>query len=132
MHHPDKNSFLQLVVAMNPRVINKAVDQAMQRETDIYTKPYAANRLSSMQPSLFAPHVDITRAHVGFERTGLRLLVRELHSSNYLVQLQAIHSVMDRVSRSSYTYIKQSIIVHQNLKEHSWAVFRTPRTQNAR
>lgn len=50
-----------------------------------------------MQPSLFAPHVDITRARLGFGRLGLRILNRELHSPEQLTQLQALHSVLDQV-----------------------------------
>lgn len=50
-----------------------------------------------MQPSLYAPHVDISRARVGFGRVGLRLINRDLHAKDYLVQLQALHSVLDQV-----------------------------------
>lgn len=50
-----------------------------------------------MQPSLFAPHVDISRARLGFGRVGLRLINRNLHSKDYLEQLQALHTVLDQV-----------------------------------
>lgn len=53
-----------------------------------------------MQPSLYAPHVDISRARVGFGRVGLRLINRDLHAKDYLVQLQALHSVLDQVCSS--------------------------------
>ncbi|VVC98286.1 unnamed protein product [Leptidea sinapis] len=98
MFCPHKNSYLQLVCEMNPRVINKAVDQAMERkEFDPHT---AAQRLESMQPSLYAPHVDITRAALGFGRLGLRLINRQLHSPDHLTQLQALHSVLDQMQIS--------------------------------
>ncbi|KAL4721128.1 hypothetical protein ACJJTC_009408 [Scirpophaga incertulas] len=101
MFCPYKNSYLQLVVAMNPRVINKAVDEAMQvKNLDLHTEQPAAQRLESMQPSLFAPHVDITRAQLGFGRIGLRLLNRDLHSTDPLKQLQALHSLLDQVQIS--------------------------------
>ncbi|XP_053601157.1 uncharacterized protein LOC128669927 [Plodia interpunctella] len=101
MFCPHKNSYLQLVCAMNPRMINKAVDKAMERsEFDPHCETPAAQRMTSMQPSLYAPHVDITRAKLGFGRIGLKLLIRELHSEDYLVQLQAIHSVLDQVQIS--------------------------------
>ncbi|CAG5035341.1 unnamed protein product [Parnassius apollo] len=101
MFTPHKNSYLQLVCAVNPRVINKAVDQAMQvKQFDPHTELPAAQRLESMQPSLYAPHVDITRARLGFGRIGLRLIVRDLHSPDQLVQLQALHSVLDQVQIS--------------------------------
>ncbi|XP_022125922.2 uncharacterized protein LOC111000682 [Pieris rapae] len=98
MFCPHKNSYLQLVCAMNPRVLNKAVDQAMERKHfDPHTERPPAQRLESMQPSLYAPHVDITRARLGFGRNGLRLLIRDLHSPDHLKQLQALHSVLDQV-----------------------------------
>ncbi|XP_014359285.2 uncharacterized protein LOC106711480 [Papilio machaon] len=101
MYCPHKNSYLQLTCAVNPRVINAAVDRAMQvKKYDPHTELPPAQRLESMQPSLFAPHVDITRATLGFGRTGLRLLVRDLHSPDPLIQLQAIHSVLDQVQIS--------------------------------
>ncbi|XP_013167336.1 PREDICTED: uncharacterized protein LOC106117525 isoform X1 [Papilio xuthus] len=101
MFCPHKNSYLQLTCAVNPRVINAAVDRAMQvKKYDPHTERPPAQRLESMQPSLFAPHVDITRATLGFGRTGLRLLVRDLHSPDPLIQLQAIHSVLDQVQIS--------------------------------
>ncbi|CAH4035124.1 unnamed protein product [Pieris brassicae] len=98
MFCPHKNSYLQLVCAMNPRVLNKAVDQAMERKHfDPHTERPPAQRLESMQPSLYAPHVDITRARLGFGRNGLRLINRDLHSPDHLKQLQALHSVLDQV-----------------------------------
>ncbi|XP_032517561.2 uncharacterized protein LOC116770263 [Danaus plexippus] len=101
MFCPHKNSYLQLVCAINPRVINKAVDLAMQKEHfDLHTDRPPAKRLESMQPSLYAPHVDITRASLGFERVGLRLINRDLHSPDHLKQLQAIHSILDQVQIS--------------------------------
>ncbi|XP_046975965.1 uncharacterized protein LOC124542072 [Vanessa cardui] len=101
MFCPHKNSYLQLVCAMNPRIINKAVDMAMQhKHFDPHTEIPPAQRLESMQPSLYAPHVDITRARLGFGRVGLRLINRDLHSADYLVQLQAIHSILDQVQIS--------------------------------
>ncbi|XP_059060352.1 uncharacterized protein LOC131853474 [Achroia grisella] len=101
MFCPHKNSYLQLVCAMNPRVINKAVDHAMERaHFDPHTELPPAQRLESMQPSLYAPHVDITRAQLGFGRIGLRLLNRALHSTDNLEQLQALHSVLDQVQIS--------------------------------
>lgn len=57
-----------------------------------------AQRLESMQPSLYGPHVDISRARLGFGRVGLRLINRDLHSKDYLIQLQALHSVLDQVT----------------------------------
>lgn len=56
-----------------------------------------AQRLESFQPSLYAPHVDITRARLGFGRVGLRIINRDLHSPDYLVQLQALHTILDQV-----------------------------------
>ncbi|CAK1599379.1 unnamed protein product [Parnassius mnemosyne] len=101
MFSPHKNSYLQLVCAVNPRVINKAVDQAMQvKQFDPHTELPAAQRLESMQPSLYAPHVDISRARLGFGRIGLRQIVRDLHSPDQLIQLQALHSVLDQVQIS--------------------------------
>ncbi|XP_038208912.1 uncharacterized protein LOC119830121 [Zerene cesonia] len=101
MFCPHKNSYLQLVCAMNPRVLNKAVDQAMgKKEFDPHTERPPAQRLVSMQPSLYAPHVDVTRARLGFGRNGLRLVNRELHSPDHLVQLQALHTVLDQVQIS--------------------------------
>ncbi|RVE55178.1 hypothetical protein evm_000076 [Chilo suppressalis] len=101
MFCPHKNSYLQLVCAMNPRVINKAVDEAMERNHfDPHTEPPPAQRLESMQPSCHAPHVDITRARLGFGRVGLRIINRELHSPDHLKQLQALHSVLDQVQIS--------------------------------
>lgn len=58
-----------------------------------------AQRLESMQPSLYAPHVDITRARLGFGRVGLRIINRELHDPDQLVQLQALHTIMDQVHK---------------------------------
>ncbi|XP_030024535.2 uncharacterized protein LOC115443318 [Manduca sexta] len=96
-----KNSYLQLVCSVNPRVINKAVDRAMRKKHfDPHTELPPAQRLESMQPSLYAPQVDITRARVGFGRIGLRVLNRELHSPDNLVQLQALHSILDQVQIS--------------------------------
>ncbi|XP_028158251.1 uncharacterized protein LOC114351291 [Ostrinia furnacalis] len=101
MFCPHKNSYLQLVCAMNPRVINKAVDQAMQRKHfDPHTELPPAQRLESMQPSLYAPHVDISRARLGFGRVGLRIINRDLHNPDQLVQLQALHTIMDQVQIS--------------------------------
>ncbi|CAH2100354.1 unnamed protein product [Euphydryas editha] len=101
MFCPHKNSSLQLVCAMNPRLINKAVDIAMENKRfDPHTEIPPAQRLESMQPSLYAPHVDITRARLGFGRLGLRLINRQLHSPDNLVQLQAVHSVLDQVQIS--------------------------------
>ncbi|CAH2242427.1 jg20429 [Pararge aegeria aegeria] len=101
MFCPHKNSYLQLVCAVNPRVINKAVDRAMEKKHfDPRTEAPAAQRLESMQPSLYAPHVDITRARLGFGRVGLRLINRDLHSPDHLVQLQALHSIWDQVQIS--------------------------------
>ncbi|KAI5634977.1 hypothetical protein NE865_12301 [Phthorimaea operculella] len=86
---------------MNPRVINKAVDRAMQRAYfDPHYEQPPARRMESMQPSLFAPHVDITRTRLGFGRVGLRIINRDLHSDDYLTQLQALHTVMDQVQIS--------------------------------
>lgn len=51
-----------------------------------------------MQPSLYAPMVDVTRAQLGFGRVGLRVLNRELSSNDSIIQLQAIHSILDQVS----------------------------------
>ncbi|XP_049885812.1 uncharacterized protein LOC126380443 [Pectinophora gossypiella] len=101
MFCPHKNSYLQLVCAMNPRTINKAVDRAMRKtHIDSHTEDPAAQRLDSMQPSLYAPHVDITRARLGFGRVGLRLINRDLHSPDHLKQLQALHSILDQVQIS--------------------------------
>ncbi|XP_068629209.1 uncharacterized protein [Battus philenor] len=101
MFCPHKNSFLQLVCAVNPRVINKAVDQAMQvQHFDPHTEIPPAQRLESMQPSLYAPHVDITRARLGFGRIGIRLIVRDLHSSDPYIKLQALHTVLDQLQIS--------------------------------
>ncbi|XP_023946717.2 uncharacterized protein LOC112052047 [Bicyclus anynana] len=101
MFCPHKNSYLQLVCAVNPRVINKAVDRAMEKKHfDPHTEIPAAQRLESMQPSLYAPCVDITRARLGFGRIGLRLINRDLHSPDQLVQLQALHSIWDQVQIS--------------------------------
>ncbi|CAK1548090.1 unnamed protein product [Leptosia nina] len=98
MFCPHKNSYLQLVCSMNPRVLNKAVDLAMQRKSfDPHTERPPAQRLESMQPSLYAPHVDITRARLGFGRNGLRLINRDLHSPEHLIQVQALHTVLDQV-----------------------------------
>ncbi|CAH0600808.1 unnamed protein product [Chrysodeixis includens] len=98
MFCPNKNSFLQMTVAMNPRVINKAVRRAMRKKHfDPHDELPPTQRLESMQPSMFAPWVDITRAHLGFGRRGLRLINRELNSEDSLVQLQAIHSILDQV-----------------------------------
>ncbi|CAH2068246.1 unnamed protein product, partial [Iphiclides podalirius] len=115
MFSPHKNSYLQLVCAVNPRVINKAVDQAMQvKRLDPHTELPAAKRLESMQPSLYAPHVDITRARLGFGRTGLRLLVRDLHSDDQLIQLQALHSVLDQLQISeSAMYLIDLHVAHR-------------------
>ncbi|XP_073959783.1 uncharacterized protein [Choristoneura fumiferana] len=101
MFCPHKNSYLQLVCAMNPRIINKAVDKAMRKKTfDPHCELPPAQRLESMQPSLYAPMVDVTRGRMGFGRVGLRILNRDLHSKDYLTQLQAIHSIMDQVQIS--------------------------------
>ncbi|KAJ0180933.1 hypothetical protein K1T71_003018 [Dendrolimus kikuchii] len=100
MFCPHKNSYLQLVCSMNPRVINKAVDKAMRRRLSLRTERPPAQRLESMQPSLFAPLVDITRARLGFGRIGLRIVNRDLHSPDQLTQLQALHSILDQVQIS--------------------------------
>ncbi|KAG7303885.1 hypothetical protein JYU34_010790 [Plutella xylostella] len=114
MFCPERNSYLQLYCAVNPRVINNAVDHALQRIHFNHTEPPpplqttipAIQRMTSMQPSLYAPHVDITRARRGFERIGLRVLIRQLHDRDQLVQLQAIHSIMDQVQiTESATYL---------------------------
>uniref|UniRef100_A0A2A4JLS7 Uncharacterized protein n=1 Tax=Heliothis virescens TaxID=7102 RepID=A0A2A4JLS7_HELVI len=59
-----------------------------------------AQRLESMQPSLYAPCVDITRGRMGFERLGLRILNKDITSEDNFVKLQAIHSLMDQVQMS--------------------------------
>ncbi|XP_034841251.1 uncharacterized protein [Maniola hyperantus] len=101
MFCPHKNSYLQLVCAVNPRLINKAVDRAMEKKYfDPRTESPPAQMLESMQPSLYAPCVDITRARLGFGRVGLRLINRDLHSPDHLVQLQALHSIWDQVQIS--------------------------------
>ncbi|GBP78520.1 hypothetical protein EVAR_60537_1 [Eumeta japonica] len=89
-----KNSYLQLVSAVDPRVIDKAVTKALAPRD----APSAFfRRIVSMQPSLYAPHCDVTRANLGFGRVGLRLIIRDLHSRDPLLQLQALHSVLDQV-----------------------------------
>ncbi|CAB3221636.1 unnamed protein product [Arctia plantaginis] len=101
MFSEHKNSYLQLVCAANPRVINKAVDRAMRyKRKDMRDEIPPAKRLSSMQPSLFAPMTDVTRAQLGFGRVGLRVLNKELSSNDNLIQLQAIHSILDQVQIS--------------------------------
>lgn len=60
--------------------------------------PSQAQRLESMQPSLFAPGVDITQAHLGYGRPGLRIVARELVSDDPLIQSQAVHTVLDKVT----------------------------------
>lgn len=104
-----KNSYLQLVSTMNPRVINKAVDQAMERVCSLRTEIPASQRLESMQPSLFGPHVDISRARVGFGRIGSRVLNRELHSPDLLIQLQALHSILDQVCLFIIFYLNAEV-----------------------
>ncbi|XP_013183287.2 uncharacterized protein LOC106129308 [Amyelois transitella] len=128
MFCPHKNSYLQLVCAMNPRVINKAVDQAMEKsEFDPHCDQPAAQRPTSMQPSLYAPHVDITRARMGFGRVGLRIINRELHSEDDLVQLQAIHTVLDQVQISeSALFLIDLHVVYRiiDLMEHRNPIIR--------
>nr|XP_004928653.1 uncharacterized protein LOC101744327 [Bombyx mori] len=101
-----KNSYLQLVCAVNPRLLNKAVDYALRKPySDSHDALPPAQRLESMQPSLYAPHVDISRAKIGFGVTGLRVLVRQLHSEDHLVQLQALHSVLDEVQITEHAMV---------------------------
>ncbi|XP_075989026.1 radial spoke head 14 homolog isoform X2 [Anticarsia gemmatalis] len=65
-----------------------------------------------MQPSLYAPLVDVTRAQMGFGRVGLRVLNRELSSKDNLIQLQAIHTILDQVqiSESAIFLINLNIV----------------------
>ncbi|XP_063547744.1 uncharacterized protein LOC134755170 isoform X1 [Cydia strobilella] len=135
----EKNSYLQLVCAMEPRVINKAVERAMGKK--VLDSPCANELvapikckcakylisldpppsakfdplgLTSARPSRYAPHIDITRARLGFGRVGLRLLNRELHSPDYLIQLQAIHTVLDQVQISENAmFLLKLNVVHR-------------------
>ncbi|XP_048006186.1 uncharacterized protein LOC125241655 [Leguminivora glycinivorella] len=135
----EKNSYLQLVCAMDPRVINKVVDRAMGKK--VIDSPCANELIGPMQcmcakhlaskdpppsakfhplglgpaqPSTYAPHIDITRSRLGFGRVGLRLLNRDLQSPDYLIQLQAIHTVLDQVQLSeSAVYLINLNVVHR-------------------
>lgn len=109
-----KNSYLQKVFAINPRVINKAVDLAMCRLPDGHDTEPVTQRMESMQPSLYAPQVDVSHARLGFGRIGLRIIIRDLHSKDFLVQLQSLHSIMDQVQISENAlYLLQLHLVYR-------------------
>ncbi|KAJ8734522.1 hypothetical protein PYW08_013772 [Mythimna loreyi] len=111
-HHPEKNAYLQLVCPIEARVINKAVRRAMKRKymvkdetdegEDVQLPP--AKKLESEQPSLSMPCVDITVAPLGFERIGLKILIRELNSPITLVKVRAIHTLLDQIQIPESVY----------------------------
>ncbi|KAJ8734301.1 hypothetical protein PYW07_014852 [Mythimna separata] len=110
-HHPEKNAYLQLVCPLDPRIINKTVRYAMRKkytrrpdEKNIKDILPSARKLESEQPSLSMACVDVTVARLGFERLGLKILIRELNSHNKLVKLQAIHTLLDQVQIPESVY----------------------------
>ncbi|KAJ8734523.1 hypothetical protein PYW08_013773 [Mythimna loreyi] len=101
MYCPYKNSYLQLATSVDPKLINKAVRRAMRKtQFDPHDERPPAQRLTSMQPSLYAPWTDITRTRMGFERVGLRIINRDITSDDSFIKLQAIHSLLDQVQIS--------------------------------
>uniref|UniRef100_A0A2H1W6S7 SFRICE_005626 n=1 Tax=Spodoptera frugiperda TaxID=7108 RepID=A0A2H1W6S7_SPOFR len=129
MFCPQNNSYLQREIPMDPRLINKAVRRAMRKpiiapDDEV---PSQAQRLESMQPSLFAPGVDITQAHLGYGRPGLRIVARELVSDDPLIQSQAVHTVLDKVQQAdSALYLIDLNVIYNvvNLVTHSDALIR--------
>ncbi|PZC74428.1 uncharacterized protein LOC110379651 [Helicoverpa armigera] len=96
-----KNSYLQLQTSVNPMLVNKAVRRAMRKtQFDPHDEIPPAQRLASMQPSLYAPCTDITRGCMGFERLGLRILNKNITSEDNAIKVQAIHTLKDQVQIS--------------------------------
>ncbi|XP_041974657.1 uncharacterized protein LOC121729960 [Aricia agestis] len=111
MLNPHKNSYLQLVSVISPRVINKAVDMAMKKENlTQYTD--GALPLESAQPSIFPGDADLTRSKLGYGRLGLTLLVRELHSPDHVEQMQAINTLFDQMQISEHAmfFINMNVV----------------------
>ncbi|CAH1643714.1 unnamed protein product [Spodoptera littoralis] len=101
MFSANKNSYLQLQTSVNPTLVNKAVRRAMRKtQFDPHDETPTAQRMTSMQPSLFGPCTDITRATLGFERLGLRHINRDINSEDNFIKLRAIHSLLDHVQIS--------------------------------
>ncbi|KAH9638401.1 hypothetical protein HF086_004203 [Spodoptera exigua] len=116
MMSANKNSYLQLQSTVNPRLVNKAVRRAMRKtQFDPHDEIPAAQRMKSMQPSLYGPCTDITRAALGFERVGLRHINRDINSSDTFVKLRAIHSLLDQVRISENAMFLVSLNVTNKL-----------------
>ncbi|KAJ8734300.1 hypothetical protein PYW07_014851 [Mythimna separata] len=118
MYCPYKNSYLQLTTSVDPKLVNKAVRRAMRKtQIDPHDERPPAQRLTSMQPSLYAPWTDISRARMGFERVGLRTINRNICSEDSFIQLQAIHSLLDQVQISeSALFLIDLNIVYRLIK----------------
>ncbi|XP_035430015.2 uncharacterized protein LOC118262610 [Spodoptera frugiperda] len=97
------NSYLQKECPVDPRVINKALRRAMQKklhseqDEDSNVALPDAHKLESIQPSLSAPNVDVTVATLGFGRSGLDNLIRDLSSKYNLTKRRAIHTLLNQI-----------------------------------
>ncbi|KAJ8982977.1 hypothetical protein NQ317_001417 [Molorchus minor] len=97
IHSINNNSYLQSKFEeINPRLINRCVHKAREFQwQDVYDLEPPFNRLTSDQPTIPAPNVDVTRRPVAFGRWAMPKLRRELHHEKEEVVIAAIESIAD-------------------------------------
>ncbi|KAJ8944778.1 hypothetical protein NQ318_003646 [Aromia moschata] len=125
----NKNSYLHSKYEeINPRLINRCVQKARDFEwqpvfdllgqprvfnwQDVYDLEPPFNRLTSDQPTIPAPNVDVTRRPVAFGRWAMPKLRRELHHANEKVVIAAIESIADlsHDSEKGYEAVRLKIV----------------------
>ncbi|CAH1643716.1 unnamed protein product [Spodoptera littoralis] len=104
------NSYLQMECPVDPRVIHKAMRRAMRQK--LHSK--YENEEESTQPSLNVPNLEVMVATLGFRRSGLDNLIKDLSSNHNLTKQRAVHALLDQVVYpENLLYLIEKNMVHK-------------------